>query len=81
MGELGGGTTGGDRPKPSVAAPSGGQPTFGADAAMSPAQPAAQSAPAPGPLPRREEPIAVTAPPPQPKAKKGAASATPGFDL
>ena len=90
MGQLGGGTTGGDRPKPSVAAPSGGQPAFGANAPVLPATPPVQEAPAavaPAPAPaqpvRREEPVAAPAPQemPQPKARKGAAAAAPGFNL
>lgn len=82
MGQLGGGTTGGDRPKPSVATPTGGQPAFGANAPVLPATPPAQSAPpAPTQTPRREEPAAIIAPPPQPNVKKGAATAAPGFNL
>jgi len=80
MGELGSGTSGGTRPTPTVAAPTGGTPAFGANAPVLPAAPAVSSAPAPAPAPRREEPAAVTAPP-QPKAKKGAGSAAPGFSL
>jgi len=80
MGELGSGTSGGTRPTPTVAAPTGGAPAFGANAPVLPAAPAVSSAPAPAPAPRREEPAAVTAPP-QPKAKKGAGSAAPGFSL
>jgi len=71
LGQLGGGTTGGDRPKPSMAAPVGGQPAFGAAAPVPvlpvPAQPS-----------RRDD--AVTKSEPKPKPKKGAGAA-PGFDL
>ncbi|MFA5966256.1 MAG: pilus assembly protein N-terminal domain-containing protein [Sphingomonas sp.] len=82
MGQLGGGTTGGDRPKPSVATPNGGQPAFGANAPVLPATPPVQSAPpAPTQPPRREEPAAMIAPSPQPNVKKGAATAAPGFNL
>jgi pilus assembly protein CpaC len=84
LGQLGGGTTGGDRPKPSVAAPTGGQPAFGANAPVLPASPPVQSAPpapAPTDAPRREEPVATTPQQPQAKAKKGAATAAPGFNL
>ena len=83
MGQLGSGTTGGTRPTPTVAAPSGGAPAFGANAPVLPATPPASVATVPTetPAPRREEPVAVSAPP-QPKAKKGAgAAAAPGFSL
>jgi len=82
MGQLGSGTSGGERPIPSVAAPTGGAPAFGANAPVLPSTPPVAVAPAPAqaPAPRREEP-AISAPP-QPKAKKGAgAAAAPGFSL
>ena len=82
MGQLGSGTSGGERPIPSVAAPMGGAPAFGANAPVLPSTPPVAVAPAPAqaPAPRREEP-AISAPP-QPKAKKGAgAAAAPGFSL
>ncbi|MES2056836.1 MAG: type II and III secretion system protein family protein [Pseudomonadota bacterium] len=66
MGELSGGVTGGDRPKPRMAPDEGATPSFGA---------AAPVLPAPRAEDRREE----KAPPPA-KAKKGAAVA-PGFSL
>ncbi len=83
MGQLGSGTSGGTRPTPTVAEPTGGAPAFGADAPVLPATPPVSAAPAPtpAPAPRREEPAAVSAPP-QPKAKKGSgAAAAPGFSL
>ena len=66
MGKLGGGTSGGDRPKPSMA-PSSAQPTVGA------------VAPAPlTPAPAQDRPKATpTQPNPTKKQKKGAAA--PGF--
>ncbi|MEO5867789.1 MAG: type II and III secretion system protein family protein [Sphingomonas sp.] len=75
MGELGGGTSGADRPKPSVAQPSGSQPAFGANAPVLPSSP-----PPPAPIQRRND-APVATPVPQPNTKKGAASAAPGFDL
>lgn len=78
LGKLGGGTNGGDRPKPSMAPPAGAQPAFGATAPV-PALPA--QAPAPAPQQRREEKAPASAPETKSKAKKGAASAAPGFDL
>lgn len=83
MGELGGGTTGGERPKPSVATPSGGQPAFGANAPVLPATVPLRNPPVqtPNQPARREEPPVATAPQPQIKAKKGAAAAAPGFNL
>ena len=69
LGQLGGGTTGGDRPKPTMAAPAGGEPAFGA----------APTAP-PVPEPQRRELSVQKAPPPEPKSSKGKAiAATPGF--
>lgn len=78
LGKLGGGTNGGDRPKPSMAPPAGAQPAFGATAPV-PVLPA--QAPAPAPQQRREEKAPASAPETKSKAKKGAASAAPGFDL
>ena len=69
MGELGNGTTGGDRPKPSLAPPSGAQPTFGATA-PAPIVPTQQ---------RREEP--VSAPPASATSPKKGATAAPGFSI
>ncbi len=66
LGELGGGVTGGDRPKPSMAPPVTAVPAFGASAPVLPAPKAEE---------RREE----KAPPPA-KPKKGAAAA-PGFSI
>jgi pilus assembly protein CpaC len=83
MGQLGSGTSGGTRPTPTVAEPTGGAPAFGANAPVLPATPPVSAAPnpTPAPAPRREEPAAVSAPP-QPKAKKGSgAAAAPGFSL
>ncbi|WP_404370853.1 type II and III secretion system protein family protein [Sphingomonas sp. MMS24-J45] len=76
LGQLSNGTTGGDRPKPSLAPRSTAQPTFGA---ASPA-PVVPTAPEPAPTPqRREEPISA-APAPAVPPKKGSAAA-PGFSL
>lgn len=75
MGQLGGGTTGGDRPKPTMAPAASAQPSLGA---------AAPAPVAPPPIPgspvdrRRDAPAAITPPPSQ--TKKGA-SAAPGFDI
>ncbi len=74
LGELGGGKTGLDRPKPRMVAPSGGEPSVGA---ASPAAPEPQQ-PAP------QQPLATPALPVQPpvkasKRKKGSAAAAPGF--
>ncbi|MGY4398493.1 pilus assembly protein CpaC [Sphingomonas sp. UYAg733] len=66
LGELGGGVTGGDRPKPSMAPPATAVPAFGASAPVLPAPKAEE---------RREE----KAPPPA-KPKKGAVAA-PGFSI
>lgn len=78
LGQLSNGTTGGDRPKPSLAPRSAAQPTFGA---VTPA-PIVPDAPQPAPLQtpqRREEPISA-APAPVVPAKKSSAAA-PGFSL
>ena len=84
LGQLGGGTTGGDRPKPTMAAPTGGEPAFGA-AATAPPVPEPQrrelsvTVP-PVPEPQRRELSVQKAPPPEPKSSKGKAiAATPGF--
>ena len=79
LGELGGGKTGLDRPKPRMVAPDGSGPSVGA---ASPLTPEPQQGPAPQPQP--QPPIATPALPAQPpakdtKRKKGSASATPGF--
>ena len=66
LGQVGGGKTGGDRPKPSIAAPTTAVPLLGA-----------QGAPAQLPMPMPAEPRA-TSPKPVP-SKKGAATAMPGF--
>lgn len=67
MGKLGGGTTGGDRPKPSMA-PSSAQPAVGA------------MAPAPvSPAPVQNAPKVLPAQPNQTKKQKKGASAAPGF--
>ena len=69
LGQLGGGTTGGDRPKPTMAAPIGGEPAFGATSPVPPM-----------PEPQRRELSVRNAPPPEPKSAKGKAiAATPGF--
>jgi pilus assembly protein CpaC len=65
-GQLGGGTSGGDRPKPMMAPNGETGPSVGA---MSPV-PVTPAAPAPS------QPAKA-----QPKSKKGAASAAPGFGL
>lgn len=70
MGELGGGTTGGDRPKPSMAPPPAAQPAFGAAAPATPMPPPAQN---------QDDP-AAKALPRDTKSKKGA-SAAPGFSF
>jgi pilus assembly protein CpaC len=69
-GQLGGGTTGGQRPKPTLAAPVIAQPGLGAVTPMplAPSQPGV-----PAPLDKAQ---AVTVP----TTKKSAAAATPGFD-
>jgi pilus assembly protein CpaC len=74
MGQLGGGTTGGDRPKPSMAPPTAVQPAFGAAAPATPLP-----APVPSPAQRRDDP-AASAVPSDTKSKKGAAAA-PGFSF
>ena len=72
MGELGNGTTGGDRPKPTLAPHTDAQPTFGA---ATPA-PIVPSAPTPQ---RREEPVSALPAPVKP-AKQGS-DAAPGFSI
>ena len=74
LGQLGDGTTGGERPKPSLAPRSTAQPTFGA---VTPA-PVVPTAPAPTPQ-RREEPVSAL-PAPATPPKKGSAAA-PGFSI
>jgi pilus assembly protein CpaC len=86
LGKLGGGTTGGDRPKPTMAPPANAAPAFG-DAAPMPgaAVPvlgaAAPMLPARAPdqAPVRREVSDQKAPPPEQKSKKGKALAMPGF--
>jgi len=87
LGKLGGGTTGGDRPKPTMAPPVNAGPAFG-DAAPTPgaAAPALGAAapmiPAPTPdqqAPVRREVSDQKAPPPEQKTKRGKAVAVPGF--
>ena len=86
LGKLGGGTTGGDRPKPTMAPPANAGPAFG-DAAPMPgaAVPvlgaAAPMLPARAPdqAPVRREVSDQKAPPPEQKSKKGKALAMPGF--
>jgi len=87
LGKLGGGTTGGDRPKPTMAPPVNAGPAFG-DAAPTPgtAAPALGAAapmiPAPTPdqqAPVRREVSDQKAPPPEQKTKRGKAVALPGF--
>ncbi|GAA0321604.1 type II and III secretion system protein family protein [Sphingomonas oligophenolica] len=69
LGQIGGGTTGGDRPKPTMAPPVGGAPAFGAAAPVPPV-----------PEPERRELSVQKAPPPEPKSTKGKAmAAAPGF--
>lgn len=65
LGQLGGGQTGGDRPKPTIAAPGNIAPTLGA-----------QGAPAPQPMPVQTD---AKATPKSSKPKKGGAVAMPGF--
>lgn len=67
LGQLGGGTTGGDRPKPSIAPPVTAVPVLGA--AVAPSQ-------LPQPIPVAADPKAMNK---AAKSKKGAASAMPGF--
>lgn len=75
LGELGGGKTGLDRPKPRMIAPAGSAPSVGAASPLTP-EPQQQ--------PQQQLPLATPALPQQPvakdsKRKKGSASATPGF--
>ncbi len=74
LGELGGGQTGLDRPKPRMVDPAGGEPSVGAASPVAPVQP----------QPQPQLPQATPVQPVQPKArdnkrKKGSAAATPGF--
>jgi pilus assembly protein CpaC len=86
LGKLGGGTTGGDRPKPTMAPPANTAPAFGDAAPVSgsaaPALGAAVPmlpAPTPDQAPVRREVSDQKAPPPEQKTKKGKAVALPGF--
>ena len=79
LGELGGGKTGLDRPKPRMVAPSGGAPSVGAAAPLTPEP---QQAPAQQP----QQVLVTPALPAQSaakdtKRKKGSASAAPGFGI
>jgi pilus assembly protein CpaC len=74
LGQLGGGTTGGDRPKPSMAPPVGAVPAFGASAPV-------PVLPTPAPQQRREEPAAKNTPPETKSKAKKDAGAAPGFSL
>lgn len=71
LGQIGGGTNGGDRPKPSMAAPVGGEPAFGAAAPV-------PVLPVPTQQSRRED--VATKSEPKTKPKKGA-NVAPGFDI
>jgi len=73
LGQLGGGTNGGDRPKPSMAPPAGAGPAFGASAPV-------PVLPTPAPQ-RREEQLVKNAPPEAKSKSKKGASAAPGFSL
>jgi pilus assembly protein CpaC len=71
LGELGGGKTGLDRPKPRMVAPAGSEPASGAASPLAPE-------------PQPQQPSATPVLPPQPaakdnKRKKGSATAAPGF--
>lgn len=68
LGQLGGGTNGGDRPKPSVAPAGSPQPSFGVSA-PGPVLPATPATPAP----RREQPVATV--------PKRSVPVTPGFSI
>lgn len=70
LGKLGGGTTGGDRPKPTMAAPNAVPPAFGANAPVAPGDAPAQEA-------RRPEDKAVL----PKKSKKNAEAPAPGFSF
>jgi len=70
LGKLGGGTTGAQRPKPTMAAPVTAQPAIGAVAPL-PVAPSQQNLPAP--------PDKVPTGP-EPKTKKSAAAVAPGFE-
>jgi len=71
MGKLGGGVTGGDRAKPTMATPNAGGPSVGANAPL----PVAPDVPLPAPDAKRDENKAVL----PKKSKKDAGSPTPGF--
>lgn len=72
LGELGGGQTGGDRPKPSVGQPAGSTPAIGI---------AAPVGPAPTPRPLRGDDEKALAAPSTPKKAKADAAAQPGFSF
>lgn len=72
LGQLGGGTSGGDRPKPSVAPPAGATPAIGDTGMLPPGQPR--------PDRRKEESVQPVATMPNP-TRKGGGGATPGFSL
>ena len=74
MGQVGAGTTGGDRPKPRIATPGEVQPALGATTPL-PLQPT----PTPPTQQRREEPVSAI-PAPSTPSKKGA-NPTPGFSI
>lgn len=78
LGQLSNGTTGGDRPKPTLAPRSTAQPTFGA-VTPAPVVPTVPG-PAPAPSPQRREETISAAPAPVVPPKKGRAAA-PGFSL
>jgi pilus assembly protein CpaC len=74
LGELGGGKTGLDRPKPRMAAPSGGEPSVGA---ASPVTPQPQQQPPAPPVATVPQPVVPAAK--DNKRKNGSAAAMPGF--
>ena len=74
LGQLGGGTNGGDRPKPSMAPPVGAGPAFGAAAPV-------PVLPAPAPQQRRADQVTKNAPPETKSKSKKGASAAPGFSF
>jgi pilus assembly protein CpaC len=73
LGRLGDGTTGGDRPKPTMAAPSTVGPTLGASAPV----PAAPNGPQPAPDPALLDKKALL----PKKSKDGGPTVAPGFSL
>jgi pilus assembly protein CpaC len=72
MGQLSGGTTGGDRPKPTVAPPTTANPAFGAVAPV-------PAAPSPDPAPAQAD-QKVAVPAKSPGGKNKAPVAAPGFN-